>query len=158
MPSNATLNTGVSGKYGLIRIANVATWNMTPGTPPTISSSADVIECTGWTFEAKCNVHQYASNLSYGFKRAVAGTKSGSGTCKGMFDRTDVIWGDIREGQDLALQLYPNEDHYILARALVESLKLNEDFDNGDVVSWDISWVTNGPWWLVSESTSFGEA
>jgi len=145
----------VSGKYGQIYLCTIAGgFDYDGSTPPTLTAGAELVECTGWTLDRKVAAHRYASNTSNGYKRAVAGVKSADGTAKGMYDPADAFWSKIAEGTDIWLRLYVDPDRFFMVRAMVESLKINEDFNEGDVVSWDMSFVSNGRWFDSSDSTS----
>lgn len=110
--------------------------------------SSDLVETKGWKFSRKANVHTYASNTSAGYKRAVAGTKSGSGTISGAYDATDPIDDHFEEGDEVTLKLYTTASAYYSVPAVIESIDFEVDMDEGDIVSWEAAFVADGAWAL----------
>lgn len=121
----------VSGQFGTVEIG-----------------ASDLVECTGWKFSRKANVHQYASNTSAGYKRAVAGTKSGSGTISGKYSSADPIDDHFEEGDEVTLKLYTTASAYYSVPAVIESIDFEVDMDEGDIVSWEAAFTADGAWTL----------
>lgn len=119
----------VSGQYGTVHVG-----------------SSEVIEVTGWTFSRKANVHQYASNTSNGYKRAVAGTKSGSGNVSGRYDPTNPPEDSFGEGDEVTLKLYTTATKFFQVPSVIENVDYECDMDEGEIVSWEASFVADGEW------------
>ncbi len=117
----------ISGKSGLVKI----------GDDP-------VAEVTNWSFTKQANSSRYASSSSGGFKRSVAGVKSGSGEIEFKFD-IDAA-SPLVEGAAVTLLLYLDATHFYSVPAIVTRIEVEVDIDTGDVISGSAHFETDGAW------------
>ena len=103
-------------------------------------------EARHWTFKPKADNKSYASNKTAGYKRRVAGVKEGTGTVAGAWDAANPITTMMDVGTGLTLLLFLNATINFSVPALIDDLTVNVDIDNGEIVSWDANYGTNGAW------------
>lgn len=120
---------GFSGKDGDVKIG-----------------SASVAEIRTWSFNPKSNNPSYASHATGGYKRRVAGVKDGSGSTSGAIAAASLPFSDLNVGSDATLVLYLNATLNFSVPSVVDDLRVNVDIDNGEIVSWDMNFSTNGGW------------
>lgn len=63
-------------------------------------------EVTKWSWSAKVNKHEYASNFTGGIRRSLRGTKSASGSINGVYDPFNPIQFQINEDQDGIMRFF----------------------------------------------------
>jgi hypothetical protein len=119
----------VSGQFGTVQIG-----------------SSEFQEILSWNWTRSCSVHQYGSNKTNGYKRTVAGMKSGSGSIRGVYDPTDPPEEHIDTGEDVELKLFTTATKSYTVPATIESLELECDIDDGSPVGWSCNFVTDGAW------------
>jgi hypothetical protein len=119
----------VSGQYGTVQIG-----------------SSEIVECTGWSLNKKASVHTYASCSTGGFKAAVAGTKSCDGSVSGMWDPADQIDDHLEVGSGVSLKLYTTASLFSTVPAVIETLAVEVDLDDGEIVNWEAGFQGNGAW------------
>lgn len=120
---------GYSGKDGTVKIG-----------------STDVAEIRNWKFNPKSNNPKYASNKTSGYKRTVAGVKEGSGSMSGAWDHAIDFLAVVDVGTSADLKLYTDTTHFFLVPSVIDDCSINVDVDNGEIVSWDSNFSTNGAW------------
>lgn len=108
--------------------------------------SSELLEIWGWKLTREAALHRRATNATGGYKRTVAGTKSGSGTIEGDYDPAAPVEDHIREGDSVTLKLYTTATKFYLVPALIENIELTVDLDEGEIVAWTASFMTNGAW------------
>lgn len=117
----------VSGQYGTVHVG-----------------SSEVTPIDAWSLSVKSEVGVRGTNSSSGWKVAVAGTKSGSGTIKGPWDPDDPIDDHLDAGSAVALKLYTTATKYLSLNAIIESLDYEVSIDDGEIVNWSASFQANG--------------
>jgi hypothetical protein len=117
----------ISGKSGFVKI----------GDDP-------IAEVTKWSFTKQANSSRYASSSSGGFKRSVAGVKSGSGEIEFKFDMSAA--SPLVEGAAVTLLLYLDASHFYSVPAIVTRIEVEVDIDTGDVISGSAHFDTDGAW------------
>lgn len=120
---------GFSGKDGTVKIG-----------------STDVAEIRNWKFNPKSNNPKYASNKTSGYKRTVAGVKEGSGSMSGAWDHAIDFLSVVDVGTSATLKLYTDSTHFFSVPSVIDDCSINVDIDNGEIVSWDSNFSTNGAW------------
>lgn len=120
---------GYSGKDGTVKIA-----------------STDVAEIRNWKFNPKSNNPKYASNKTSGYKRTVAGVKEGSGSMSGAWDHAIDFLAVVDVGTSATLKLYTDLTHFFSVPSVIDDCSINVDVDNGEIVSWDSNFSSNGAW------------
>src|SRR5438105_1414645 len=95
----------ISGKSGLVKIGSNA-----------------VAEVTRWAFTKQANSSRYASSSTGGFKRSIAGVKSGSGEIEFKFDIAAA--SPLVEGAAVTLLLYLDATHFYSVPAIVTRLEV----------------------------------
>lgn len=120
-----------SGQYGKIMVGG-----------------STLIECTGWSFDRQVAEHVYASCATGGYKKRIAGTKDGSGELRGIFDPDDPIEGYINEGDHVTLLLYFSATKYHSVPAQINSINIDTDIEEGDIVRWTAQFGINGAYTL----------
>lgn len=120
---------GFSGKDGTVKIG-----------------STDVAEIRNWKFNPKSNNPKYASNKTSGYKRTVAGVKEGSGSMSGAWDHAIDFLSVVDVGTSATLKLYTDATHFFSVPSVIDDCSINVDVDNGEIVSWDSNFSTNGAW------------
>lgn len=108
--------------------------------------SSNVVECTGWSWERSVADHAYASCATGGWKKRVAGTKDHTGSLNGKFDPTDEIEGYFDEGDLVTLKLYVSTTAYYSVPAMITSLSIETNVDEGDIIPWTANFGGNGAW------------
>lgn len=121
----------VSGQYGKIVIG-----------------SSNVVECMGWSFKRAPSIKPYASCATSGYKKRVVGTREGSGNLKGMQDPSDPIENFFVDGSSVTLKLYYTAAKFYSVPAIIESLDIDVDIDDGSPVPWAADFGTDGGWTL----------
>lgn len=120
---------GFSGKDGTVKIA-----------------TTDVAEIRNWKFNPKANNPKYASNKTSGYKRTVAGVKEGSGSMSGAWDHAIDFLAVVDVGTSVTLKLYTDTTHFFSVPSVIDDCSVNVDVENGEIVSWDSNFSTNGAW------------
>lgn len=118
-----------SGQYGTVHVG-----------------SSEILEVSEWTFQKKANVHEYATNATAGHKKTVSGTKSGSGSLKGVLDPGDRITDHINEGDTVTLKLYDTAAAFYTVPATIENIDTSADIEEGSPVPWSASFKADGAW------------
>lgn len=108
--------------------------------------SSTLIECTGWTFNMEVNTFRYATCQSSGSKKTIAGTKQGNGTLTGLYDPDDIVENLVGPGDSVTLKLYLDADDFYSVPAIIKSVNVEVDIDNGDALKWTVEFETNGAW------------
>lgn len=108
--------------------------------------ASTLVECTGWTYTRSAILHAYASCNTSGYKKRVKGTMDSSGTLKGMFDESNFIEDYFGVGDAVTLLLYINGTDYWSQPAMIETLEIETDVDEGALIPWSSSWSGNGAW------------
>lgn len=131
---------GFSGKGGKVKVGSTA-----------------IAEVTKWNFKPTSNNPSWGSSSSNGYKKRVAGVKDGSGSFDVKIDRSSLFLATVKEGDEVTLNLYlethfdnatpPVEDSkYYIVPAIIDSVDVNVDVDNGEPVSATIEFSSNGAW------------
>lgn len=120
---------GFSGKDGTVKIG-----------------STDICEVRNWKFNPKSNNPKYASNKTSGYKRTVAGVKEATGSISGAWDNANDFLAVIDVGTGVTLLLYTNTTKFFSVPAVIDDVSVNVDVDNGEIVSWDSNFSSNGQW------------
>lgn len=123
------MSAGFSGKNGTVLI----------GATP-------VSEIRSWKFNPKSNNPRYASNKTSGYKATVAGVKEGSGSMSGAWDHTNDFITVTDVGISVTLLLYSDASHFYSVPSVIDDYSIDVDVDNGEIVSWDSNFSTNGAW------------
>jgi hypothetical protein len=120
-------------------------------------SGTSVAEVRKWSFNPKATTPQYNSNKTGGYKRSVAGVKSGTGTLDVVHSPAAPLWTTIAEGTSATLSLL----FYNAATApawagtsaavwtvpsVIGDIKYDVDIDNGEFIGGSANFVTNGAW------------
>lgn len=119
----------LSGKDGTV------TWN-----------SAQVSQITHWRCTETVHNSAWASSSTGGYKNRVAGTKDWRGAFAGKYDGTiaaTVGQGSIGMPVELVLTIGPSES--LTGNAIIDSIHLEVDIDNGEVVGYLAEFSGNGP-------------
>ncbi len=120
---------GISGKNGKVQVAGT-----------------DIAEVTKWSFNPTSNNSSWASSSTAGYKDRVGGSKDGSGTIEGKLDVTDPIYNQLEEGDEFTGLFYIDDTRFYEVPAIVDSMDLEVDIDDGEVVGWSIDFSTRGQW------------
>jgi len=105
--------------------------------------ASELLEVNNWKLTRKAAIHEYATNNTEGYKKTVAGTKSGSGSVSGIYDGQ---CSDLTPGDDVAVKLYYSAAGSFDIDVTVESFDVEVDIDDGAPVSWECSFITDGDW------------
>jgi hypothetical protein len=116
-----------SGKYGTVLLA-----------------SAAVNEVTKFTIEDKVNVGKWGSNLSAGWKNAIAGVREKTGTVE--FKIPTGGSAAMEAGDSVTLHLKPDGSADQTGPAIIEGVSMDVDVDTGDPVGGSFTWHSNGAW------------
>lgn len=107
-------------------------------------SSSELIGCDGWTLNKAAVVSTRATSADAGWKVAVAGTKSGTGTIKGPWDSADPADDHVDVGTSVSLKLYTTATAYYSLTAIISEFTVEVDIDNGEIVGWNASFTASG--------------
>jgi hypothetical protein len=135
------IGSGISGIGGNVRLPD----------------GSDVYEIRKWSWTPKCATPMYASNRTSGFKRAVPGVKSGTGSLDYVHDPGHPFWTQIQEGNYYTLSLdfsdpnrgipwAPSSGATWTVPSLFGSIKYDVDMDEGGIIGGSADFVTNGAW------------
>jgi hypothetical protein len=119
----------ISGQYGTLNIG-----------------ASELIEVYFWSLSRKAAVHSRATNQTGGYKATAAGTKSGSGTIRGNLDPAVDVRDTMDVGDTVTAQFFISATQYIETDITIESLDVETDIDEGDIVGWEASFQTDGAW------------
>lgn len=89
-------------------------------------------EITGWRLTKTANNPAWASSSTAGWKDRVVGVKDASGSFDYKFDATNFV--PIEEGDDLQLKLYVNASKFYTVNAVIDSVSIEVDMNDGEVV------------------------
>jgi len=117
----------VRGQYGLLEIG-----------------SSELIGVDSWTLNKTAVVGTRATSADSGWKVAVAGTKSATGTVKGPWDAADPPDDHIDIGSSVSAKLYTTATQYYTLTAIISELSVEVDVDSGEIVSWNASFTASG--------------
>jgi hypothetical protein len=117
----------ISGKNGFVKVGDDT-----------------VAEVTKWSFVKQAASSRYASSSTGGFKRSVAGVKSGSGQIEFKFDM--AADSPLVEGAAVTLLLYLDASHFYSVPAIVTRIEVEVDIDSGDVIGGAAHFDTDGAW------------
>jgi hypothetical protein len=106
--------------------------------------SAAVAEVTKWIFNKESVSSRYASSSTGGFKRSLAGVRSGSGTIQFKFDL--AAGSPIIEGTAATLLLYLDATQFYSVPALIKTFKVEVNIDTGEVIGGVAEFDTDGTW------------
>ena len=109
-------------------------------------AASSVAEIKSWQFNRTSNNPSWASNVSAGYKKRVAGVKDGSLTFEFVYDFNDKIELTLKEGDEVTVVLFSDATHSYSAPCIVDSLELNVDINDGEPVGGTITASTNGAW------------
>lgn len=98
-----------------------------------LSGSSQIAEVTGWSFNPTANNPSWASSTVPGFKQRVAGVRDSTGSFDFKYDTSSKIWGTVKEGDLVTLKLYLNNSDIITVPAVIDSLTVEVDINDGDV-------------------------
>lgn len=108
--------------------------------------ASELLEVQEWKLTRKVAGQQYASNNTNGFKKAVAGVKSGTVEFKGIYDPSIPPDDFFDVGDLVTVKGYVDATNFYTIPMLVEELDLTVDFDEGKIVEWSAKGPTNGAW------------
>lgn len=114
---------------------------------------ANILDCTGWSFERSIEVKSYASCSTSGFTAKVTGMKSGSGELRGYMDGTNHISTYIDEGDELTVRLFLNATKYHSVPMVITSVSEEVNIEDGDLVAWTANFENNGSWSLFQTAS-----
>lgn len=117
----------ISGKSGFVKIGDDT-----------------VAEVTKWSFVKQAASSRYASSSTGGFKRSIAGVKSGNGQIEFKFDM--AADSPLVEGAAVTLLLYLDATHFYSVPAIITRVEVEVDIDSGDVISGAARFDTDGAW------------
>jgi hypothetical protein len=109
-------------------------------------NSSIVTECQGFNWSRSVVDHAYASCATAGFKKRVAGTRDHSGSVKGIFDPSAPPEDWFEEGDTGTFHLYVTAAAYYIAPAMITSLDIETDVDDGAIIPWTANFGGNGAW------------
>ncbi len=113
----------ISGKDGSV------TWN-----------AGNVSHITHWTCTETANNSAWASSSTAGYKNRVAGVKDWRGTFSAKYDGT--ITPTVGQAAALVLKLDATEQ--LSGNAIIDSIELEVDIDEGEVVGYRCEFSGNG--------------
>lgn len=108
------------------------------------ASSSDIWEILKITWKKSAVVTRYGSNQSAGYKKAIAGQKSGELTVEGKFDT--ALASPLLEGTSVTVQNYFDGTHFWNIPCVVQDFEVEEDIDDGTPISFKATLFTNGAW------------
>ena len=117
----------ISGKSGFVKVGD-----------------STVAEVTKWSFIKQAASSRYASSSTGGFKRSIAGVKSGSGQIEFKFDM--AADSPLVEGAAVTLLLYLDATHFYSVPAIVTRVEVEVNIDSGDVIAGATNFDTDGAW------------
>lgn len=86
---------------------------------------------TNWSLTQTSNNDSYASSATSGCKSRVAGVKDASGTIEIVLDLADPIYDDFTPGSAVTLDLFLDGTEYFIVPAIIDSMSISADIDNG---------------------------
>lgn len=131
---------GISGKDGDVKIGTTS-----------------INEIKKWSFNPKVNTQRYASNKTGGYKCTIPGTKEATGTLSGVYTTSDSHINVIDVGTMVTLKLYINATLFFSVPAVITDYKLDVDLDNGEIVGWEGSFESDGPWTNPTEALTMAQ-
>lgn len=108
--------------------------------------SSSIAELTNWTFNKTVATDRYGSNSSNCYKKTIAGVKSGTGTLKGKYDDASPIEDFLDVGDSVSLLLQTDGSTTYTVPAVIKSLDVEVDLDEGKANTWSATFETNGAW------------
>lgn len=110
-----------------------------------VSGTTHVAEVTKWTLHKQIVVTQFGSSEGAGYKKAISGVRSCSGTIEGKWDASAVS-GLIDGTSTATLLLYLNGTEKYTIPAIISDFTITVDIDNGTPTGFTAEFVNNGAW------------
>ena len=104
--------------------------------------TADLADIKNWTLNRKVATHAYASSDTAGVKKRVAGVKDYSGKFDGNIQ--DNAAADVVEGDSVTLKLYIDATHFYTVPCVIESVDIEVDIDDGNMVTYSAQFSGDG--------------
>jgi len=121
---------GISGKNGYV-----------------VAGSTTLAEITGWRFTPTSNNPAWASSSTGGYKTRVAGVADGSGSFDYVYSKTNLLSaGGITVGASVTLKLYIDTDDYYQVPAIIDSISIDVDMNDGNQVSGSCDFSITAAW------------
>lgn len=107
----------------------------------------NLLAVRNWKLQTKANIHQYSNSSTAGFKRTLAGIKSGSGSFATHYRTDSPITDFLEEGDLVAADLHLDSGGNIDVDIRIESIDWGEvDIEEGAPIPIQVSFVTDGAW------------
>lgn len=120
----------ISGKDGTVKIGAV-----------------EIAEITAWSFNPTSNNPSFASSSVPGYKRRVAGVKDGSGNFDfKLQDATELAKFAVGTEVTLVLDVDGSATATYTVPSFIDSVTVETDMDDGEVVGGSCDFSTNGAW------------
>lgn len=105
-----------------------------------------IADITRWNFKTTADTTRYASSATNGYKKSVAGSKSGDGSIEFKLDMADPITDDFDEGDEVILLLHLDETRYYTVPATIKDIDIGVTIDGGEVIAGTANFESNGAW------------
>lgn len=110
-----------------------------------VSGTTHCAEVTKWTLSKSIVVTQFGSSESAGYKKAISGIRSATGTIEGKWDSAAV--SALIDGTSTAtLLLYLNGTEKYTIPAIISNFTITVDIDNGTPTGFTATFENNGAW------------
>lgn len=113
------------------------------GKDGSVSGPIGSANVTKWTCDLTVSTSRVGHSNSSGWKATVAGTKEGTGSYEAKLDSGDTI---PNIGDSVSLTLNTGGSLQLSGNAIIKSVHVEVDIDNGEAVGYSASFETDGPW------------
>lgn len=106
---------------------------------------AESTPVSNWTIDISGNLKAYAANDTHGWKRRVSGVNDATGTFLVRAD--DECNCPVTQGESYVAQLHVDDTllNYYNLRIRIESIGVEDDIDDGEILNYTINWGGDGP-------------
>lgn len=111
-----------------------------------VIGGSNIVDCQGWSWERTVTENAYASCSTSGFKKRLPGVKDHSGSINGLFDPESPPDDYFDEGDLVTLLLYVNSSAFYSVPAMIITLSVEANNDEGELIPWSADFGGNGAW------------
>ena len=104
-----------------------------------------VTPCSNWSASISGNLKAYGANTTQKWKRRVSGTNDATGTFLIRVD--DSKCSPVLQGAIYQAQFHVDDTlaNYYEVMVMIESIDVEDDIDDGDIVNYVIAWGADSP-------------
>ncbi len=111
-----------------------------------LHDATPLADITFWRFQTMARGITYASSATGGFRRQIVGARHGAGMFRFRVDLAAPIWSALAEGSLVTLKLHVDATRHYAVPAIVETLQIEVDVEQGQPIGGEATFATQGGW------------